>query len=118
MSPVLLYQLTDYKKYGGMQNWFSAGIRPQAQFNNYFSVAFEPFYDYVNDQGNNVADSLFKLTIAPQITLGRHFMSRPAIRAFATWAHWGNGFVGKVGGPDYANTNQGWTWGVQTESWW
>ncbi len=118
MSPVLLFQSTDYKKYGGLQNWFSAGIRPQAQFNDYFSVAFEPFYDYVDDHGSHVADSLFKFTIAPQITLGRHFMSRPAIRAFATWAHWGNGFVGQIGGPDYANTNQGWTWGVQTESWW
>lgn len=118
MSPVLLYQLTDYKRYGGLQNWFSAGIRPQAQFNNYFSLAFEPFYDYVDDHSTNIADSLFKFTIAPQVTLGRHFMSRPAIRAFATWAHWGNGFVGKIGGPDYATSNNGWTWGVQTETWW
>jgi maltoporin len=118
ISPVVLYQLTDYKQYGGMQHWFSAGVRPQAHFNNYVSLAFEPFVDWTDDKSTNVSDYLYKLTIAPQISLGRSFMSRPAIRAFLTYAHWGSGFAGKVGGPDYATSNDGLTWGVQMESWW
>jgi maltoporin len=118
ISPVLLYQLTEYKQYGGQQHWFSAGARPQAQFNNYLSLAFEPFVDWVDDKSTNVSDYLFKMTFAPQVSLGNHFMSRPAIRAFVTYAQWGNGFKGQVGGPDYANSTQGWTWGVQMESWW
>jgi len=118
ISPMLLYQLTQYKQYGGQQHWFSAGARPQAHFNNYVSLAFEPFIDWVNDKSTNISDYLFKMTFAPQVSLGNHFMSRPAIRGFVTYAKWGDGFKGQVGGPDYVNSTQGWTWGVQMESWW
>ena len=118
VSPVILYQLTDYKQYGGQQHWFSAGVRPQVHFNGYVSLAFEPFVDWTDDKTNNLSDYLFKFTFAPQVSLGRHFMSRPAIRAFVTYAQWGNGFKGLVGGPDYVNSTQGVTWGAQIESWW
>jgi maltoporin len=118
ISPVVLYQLTDYRQYGGKQYWFSAGVRPQVHFNNYVSLAFEPFVDWTDDKTTNLSDYLYKLTVAPQISLGRSFMSRPTIRAFLTYAHWGSGFVGKIGGPDYATSNDGLTWGVQMESWW
>jgi maltoporin len=118
ISPVLLYQFTDYKQYGGQVHWFSAGARPQAHFNNYVSLAFEPFVDWVNDKNTNISDYLFKMTFAPQVSLGNHFMSRPAIRGFVTYAKWGDGFKGQVGGPDYINSTNGWTWGVQMETWW
>lgn len=118
VSPVVLYQATDYKQYGGMQHWFSAGVRPQAHFNEYVSLAFEPFVDWTDNKDTNVSDYLFKMTFAPQVSLGNHFMSRPAIRGFITYAQWGNGFKGQVGGPDYANSTQGLTWGAQMESWW
>ena len=118
ISPVLLYQATDYKQYGGMQHWFSAGVRPQAHFNNYVSLALEPFIDWTQDKSTNISDYLLKMTFAPQVSLGRSFMSRPAIRGFVTYAQWGNGFKGQIGGPDYVNSTQGWTWGVQMESWW
>jgi maltoporin len=118
ISPLVLYQATDYKQYGGMLHWFSAGVRPQVHFNDYVSLAFEPFLDWVDDKSTNVSDYLFKMTFAPQVSLGRHFMSRPSIRGFVTYAQWGDGFKGKVGGPDYATSTQGLTWGVQMESWW
>jgi maltoporin len=118
ISPVVLYQATDYKQYGGMQHWFSAGVRPQVHFNEYASLAFEPFFDWTENKDTNISDYLFKMTFAPQVSLGRHFMSRPSVRGFVTYAQWGNGFKGQVGGPDYANSTQGWTWGVQMESWW
>jgi maltoporin len=118
VSPVILYQLTDYKQFGGEQHWFSAGVRPQAHLNDYFSLAFEPFVDWTDNKDTNVSDHLFKFTFAPQFTLGRHFMSRPSIRGFVTYAQWGNGFKGLVGGPDYINSTQGVTWGAQMESWW
>ena len=118
ISPVVLYQATDYKQYGGMQHWFESGVRPQAHFNEYVSLAFEPFIDWTDNRDTNISDYLFKMTFAPQVSLGNHFMSRPAIRGFVTYAHWGNGFKGMVGGPDYTNSTQGWTWGVQMESWW
>lgn len=118
ISPVLLYQDTDYKQFGGQQYWFSAGARPQVYFNHYVNLAFEPFVDWVNDKSTNTSGYLYKMTLAPQVSLGNHFMSRPAIRAFLTYAQWANGFKGKVGGPDYATSTRGLTWGVQMESWW
>jgi maltoporin len=118
VSPMLLYQATDYKQYGGMQHWFSAGVRPQLHFNEYVSLAFEPFVDWTYNKDSNISDHLFKMTFAPQVSLGSHFMSRPVIRAFVTYGLWGDGFKGQVGGPDYANSTKGWTWGAQLESWW
>jgi maltoporin len=118
ISPVVLYQATDYKQYGGMQHWFQAGVRPQVHFDEYVSLAFEPFVDWTDNKDTNINDYLFKMTLAPQVSLGNHFMSRPVIRGFVTYAQWGNGFKGQIGGPDYANSTQGWTWGVQMESWW
>jgi maltoporin len=118
ISPVILYQATEYKKYGGKQYWFASGLRPQVHFNDYLSLAFEPFLDWVNNKDTNISDYLYKLTFAPQVTLGRHFMSRPTIRGFVTYAQWGDGFKGQVGGPDYTNSTQGLTWGAQMESWW
>jgi maltoporin len=118
VSPVVLYQDTDYKQYGGRVRWFSAGLRPQAHFNEYLSLALEPFVDWTSDKSTNISDYLFKMTFAPQVSLGNHFMSRPVIRGFLTYAQWGSGFKGRIGGPDYSTSTQGLTWGVQMESWW
>ena len=118
ISPIVLYQATDYKQYGGMLHWFSAGVRPQVHFNDYVSLAFEPFVDWTDNASTDISDYLVKMTFAPQVSLGRHFMSRPSIRGFVTYAQWGSGFKGQVGGPDYATSTQGVTWGVQMESWW
>jgi maltoporin len=118
ISPAVIYQATDYKQYGGMQHWFSAGVRPQAHFNEYVSLAFEPFFDWTDNNDTNVSGHLIKMTFAPQVSLGNHFMSRPALRAYVTYAQWANGFKGQIGGTDFANSTQGWTWGFQVESWW
>jgi maltoporin len=118
ISPVLLYQATDYKQYGGLQHWFSAGVRPQVHFNDYVNLAVEPFVDWTDNKNTGLSDYLFKMTFAPQVSLGRHFMSRPAVRGFLTYAQWGDGFKGQIGGPDYVTSKQGLTWGAQMESWW
>ena len=73
--------------------------------------------DYVNNHPGR-AGNLYKLTIAPEVQLGPTFFSRPVIRFFATYAHWSQEFVGRVGGQDYLNSNEGWTFGAQMESWW
>ena len=101
-----------------MLHWFSAGVRPQVHFNDYASLAFEPFVDWTDNRSTNISDYPFKMTLAPQVSLGRHFMSRPAIRGFITYAQWGDGFKGQVGGPDYVTNTRGMTWGMQMETWW
>ena len=118
LGPVLLYQYTDYGGHYGRQQWFSAGARPIYHLNKYFGIAFEGGVDWVDDQTLKQQGNLYKLTIAPQVALGDQFLSRPVIRAYATWAHWSDNFVNKVGGQDFVGEDNGWGFGMQVETWW
>jgi maltoporin len=118
ISPALVYQYTDYHNAQGTLQWFSAGVRPIYHFNNYFGLAFEAGADHVEDTGIDPSGTLYKFTLSPQVSLGNKFFSRPVIRAFLTYATWTDSFKGQVGGNDYANDTDGWTWGIQMESWW
>jgi maltoporin len=118
ISPALVYQYTDYNNSQGRVQWLSAGVRPVYHFNKYFSVAFEGGVDYVDDSGLDQSGTLGKLTLAPQVSLGEKFYSRPVIRAFVTYAAWSDEFRGSIGGNDYADDTSAWTWGAQMESWW
>ena len=101
-----------------MVHWASAGVRPIWHFNKYISFASEGGVDWVDDKDTGVNDYLAKITLAPQVSLGDRFMSRPVIRLFITYAHWGDDFVGSVGGADYTGQNEGLTYGMQMEAWW
>lgn len=118
LGPALVYQLTDAGDNGGMVHWASAGLRPILSFSKYFSLAFEAGVDWVKDTDQATSDYLYKITLAPQVSLGDTFFSRPVIRGFVTYAHWGDQFRGEVGGNDYFNENQGLTYGIQMEAWW
>jgi maltoporin len=118
VGPVFVYQLTDYAGSEGQVQWVSAGVRPIWHFNKYVSLAGEAGWDWVKNDAAGTDGSLFKLTVAPQVSLGGRFMSRPAIRAFFTYATWDDDFVGQVGGLDYGNDDHGFTYGVQMEAWW
>jgi maltoporin len=97
--------------------WVSVGGRPVFQLGRFFSFATEAGWDYTL-QSDLPSGSLFKLTIAPQITPALKFFSRPSLRAFATWAHWSDSLRGSVAAAGYANAVQGSAFGVQFESWW
>jgi maltoporin len=118
IGPALVYQMTDPDTDGGRVHWASAGVRPILHFNKYLSLALEGGVDWVRDDAAGTSSYLYKVTLAPQVSLGERFLSRPAIRAFVTYAHWGDSFVGQVGGNDYQNENAGLTYGIQMEAWW
>jgi maltoporin len=118
IGPALVYQYTDYGNGAGDQTWLSAGVRPIWEFNKYLSLAFEGGVDYVSDSISSTSGNLFKLTLAPQVSLGNQFFSRPVLRAFITYAQWSNDFVGQVGGQDYLTDHNGFTYGIQMEAWW
>jgi maltoporin len=44
--------------------------------------------------------------------------SRRVLRAFITYAQWSDAFVGQVGGQDCEGLNNGFTYGLQMETWW
>jgi len=118
IGPALVYQISDYTDNGGLVQWASAGVRPILHFNKYISLALETGVDWVKNDEQRTSDYLCKITLAPQVSLGNRFFSRPVIRAFVTYARWGDEFRGQVGGNDYLNENEGLTYGVQMEAWW
>jgi maltoporin len=118
VGPALVYQITDFADEGGLQQWASAGVRPIFHFNKYLNVALETGVDWVKDNNQGTSSYLWKITLAPQVSLGDRFFSRPVLRLFLTYAQWGNEFRGQIGGPDFADQTQGLTYGVQMEAWW
>jgi maltoporin len=115
---LLLFEEGDYGVAGNSKNkWYSAGIRPVYHFNRYWSLAFEAGLDYTdNDRGGS--GTLGKLTIAPQISPQAKQLSRPVLRAFLTYAWWADDFEGSVGGSDYADDLDGFSVGLQMDTWW
>jgi maltoporin len=118
----------------GEVDWISVGARPVWHFNKYFSVAIEGGIDWAKlsdvspaatqiaavkgQDFRNRSGTLYKLTIAPQITPNWNFWARPSIRFFVTAAYWTKQFEGYVGVPSYINTNKGLSAGMQFEAWW
>ncbi|MGE9269696.1 MAG: maltoporin, partial [Verrucomicrobiales bacterium] len=118
LGTALVYQYTDFGDHAPTQHWISAGLRPIWHLNEWASLAFEGGFDWISDSPNGNHGSLGKITVAPQISLGNEFYSRPTLRAFLTYAFWNDGQKGEVGGSDYAYETDGFSWGVQMESWW
>jgi maltoporin len=118
IGPVLIYQLTDYAGTEGKVQWVSAGVRPIWHFNQRISLAMEGGADWVKDDHAGTDGVLYKITLAPQVSFGGRFMSRPVIRAFVTYASWSNDFVGLIGGQDFADANDALTAGMHMEVWW
>ncbi|MCW1922037.1 carbohydrate porin [Luteolibacter arcticus] len=118
IGSALVYQYTEFGDNAPYQHWASAGVRPIWHFNEHFSLALEPGVDWVSGTAGGHSGTLGKITLAPQVSLGDEFFSRPVLRAFVTYAMWANGLEGGVGGADYARDTEGWSWGVQMESWW
>jgi maltoporin len=118
LQAALIYQELDN---GAAANnrvrWVSVGARPVYGFGRFFSLATEAGFDHTAQSGMPDG-SVFKLTVAPQISPALKFLSRPSLRAFATWAHWSDSLRGSVAVPGYASAIHGSAFGVQLESWW
>jgi maltoporin len=113
-----LYQENDYGTAGDSEvKWASVGARPTYHFNRYFSLATEAGIDYTDTKGG-AEGAVYKLTFAPQITPKSTVLSRPAIRAFFTYAWWDSDFEGAVADPSYSSDTQGLSAGMQLETWW
>jgi len=118
ISPALVYQYTDYHDSQGNVQWLSGGVRPIYHFTHNFDVAWEGGVDHVRDEGPGQSGTLYKLTLAPEVSLGNKFFSRPVLRAYVTYARWTDSFKGAIGGNDYMDDTVGWVWGAQMETWW
>lgn len=109
-------------------NW-NLGGRVWYHFNDLYSIGGE--YGHASTETDGAeARVLDKLTFAAQISAGKSFWARPAIRAYYTYATWNDamadsgykGCTGRDCGVAIQNGNttvdNGGTYGVQFEAWW
>ena len=108
----------------GGKTWMSAGVRPVYHFADNMSLATELGFDQVKPDGQ-ATRNLTKLTIAPQLTAGNGFWSRPALRAFYTYAKWNDAAQAAASAGSslsrsgvFGATTNGSTVGFQVETWW
>lgn len=118
MQLIGLYEDTNFGGPNSRDRWGSAGVRPIYHFNDRFSIALETGVDWAKSEPLGTDGHLWKITLAPQVSLGGKFFSRPVLRAFVTYAQWSDGFKGHVGGTAYENATNGWSYGLQAEAWW
>ena len=118
MQAVGLYEETDYGGENSNERWVSVGMRPIYYFNDRFSIALETGVDWVKSEPLGTDGHLWKITLAPQISRGGKFFSRPVLRGFVTYARWSDDFRGRIGGTAYENATEGLSYGVQVEAWW
>jgi maltoporin len=52
------------------------------------------------------------------VKAGNTFFGRPEIRAYATFATWGDEFKGAVAQNAYRDDTMGFAFGLQAENWW
>ena len=119
IMPIFIYQrVKDGNPQHDWEQWVSFGARPEVFFTKYLSLAFEGGFDHTHSVPGQYDGWLRKFTIAPQIGAGRKFFSRPVLRAFLTYGNWSNGLRGFVGGVPFQHRTDGFTYGVQAETWW
>ena len=118
IGSAFVYQYTDFGDGVTNQDWVSGGLRPIWFFSESMNIAMELGVDWVSDTATGPGGTLGKITLAPEVSLGDQFFSRPVLRAFVTYSLWSDGLEGQVAGPEYSNQSSGWSWGVQMESWW
>ena len=91
IMPIFVYQQTkDGNPQHRWNQWESFGARPEVFFTKHLSLAVEGGFDHTNAPGQ-YDGWLRKVTVAPQIGVGRKFFSRPVLRAFLTYANWSDG---------------------------
>ena len=107
---------------GQNTNWYSAGGRVTFAFTEHAKLAGEIGYDYVEKSVDpQHPQELAKFTIAPTLTTGRGFMTRPELRLFYTYAVWNKPARDATvdSGAIYTSTPflSGSIFGLQAETW-
>jgi maltoporin len=105
----------------GSTTWTTLGIRPVYALASHLKLQAELGTDRVTVP-NGPALRLTKLTIAPTITAGMGYWSRPELRAFVTYGKWNDAATQRVndaneGGAVYGSRTSGTSFGVQLETW-
>jgi len=119
LMTALVWESRDSKAFDGAeQDWLSLGVRPIFYVTDNFRVPVEVGYDYVDDKAADIDGALLKITLAAEASLAKGFWARPVARAFVTYADWAKDWQGQVGGSTFSGKSDGWSAGLQFETWW
>ncbi|WP_426199493.1 maltoporin [Pseudomonas sp. DC3200b2] len=116
-------QKTKAPENNGM-TWYSFGVRPSYAFTDHFKLVVEYGHDQI-DPDSGGTRKLDKFTIAPTLSMGRAFMTRPELRLYYTYARW-NRAAQAAADPGtalsdsgvFGSQRHGSNFGVQLETWW
>lgn len=106
--------------------WWSVGARPIYYFTDHWQLAFEGGHSQIkvhSEKSSSGADlgprTLTRLTIAPQLSLGRSIWARPVVRAYFSHSFWNaaNSPYIALNAPSFSGATSGQAVGVQTEVW-
>jgi maltoporin len=103
--------------------WATVGVRPVYAFIQNFKLQGEVGYTSLKSDLTGETAHLTKVTIAPTISVGESYWSRPELRAFVTYGKWNGAATAMVNafnnqGPVYGNNTSGTSIGLQLEAWW
>ncbi|MCU6434037.1 carbohydrate porin [Undibacterium sp. Jales W-56] len=106
----------------GSSTWTTLGARPVYALTKNLKIQAELGTSRVTQANGGDALRLTKLTIAPTITVGQGYWSRPELRAFVTYGKWNNAATAAVNasnnsGPVYGNNTSGTSVGIHLETW-
>lgn len=108
----------------GTQTWTSYGVRPVYALHEHFKLQLDIGHDHIRPANGGPSQQLTKITLAPTISAGKEFLSRPELRAFITYAKW-NGAAQAAATPGsplsnsgvFGGNRHGISIGVQIEGW-
>lgn len=114
---ILLYERRDDgSSSNSLQHWYSLGIQPVYRMTDHFHFVTVLGTSMVDSEGSG-PKRLTRLTLAPQVAVGRSIWARPTIRFFYTRSWWNKNNQGSINSDVYANELAGGSWGIQGEVW-
>ena len=72
----------------GTQTWTSFGVRPVYALYEHFKLQLDVGHDRIRPADGGPTQQLTKITLAPTLSSGKDFTSRPELRTFVTYATW------------------------------
>lgn len=98
------------------EEWLSMGLAHVYGFNSVWRLHSVLGHSQVSIDDESY--SLGRVTIAPELSLGEGFWSRPVLRFYMTESFWSQNNQSRVKSqaPTFANLSQGGSWGFQMES--
>lgn len=114
---VLLYERRDDGSVqNALQHWYSIALQPIYRVSDHFHFVSVLGTSMVDAEGSG-PKRLTRLTLAPQVSVGRSIWARPTIRFFYTRSWWNKNNQGSINSDVFANELSGGSWGVQGEVW-